>query len=634
MRRGLVAALPRAARAVGGVRPARFDPSKPAPRRRGARLYLVLPLLAVVPTTGVVAWASISAIQMRRDTATEIVVTHTSAIERASDLASSLANAQIVALEVLLSDRNSSERRSSAQLLSSISTRVGLDVVALEASLEGHGERAAIATVSDAWHRFESLVLAGILTSGGAAPASAASRVLATLEPATSATQTIVHDEEALVAGMRANLARRYDERLWLLGVLLLGSVLADGTAAVWLVRSLRRQTGAYRSFAEDLTRGELSKRLSPRGSHDLAQLGHALNELAQQRKAHEEHERQKSAFTESLQQTTSETEARDLLRRYLERALAPSASVVVLARNASGDRLEAVTPVAPESPLLGQLESAAPTSCLAIRSAHTHRDDDAHDALLTCAICTPGSGATTCTPLLIGGEVIGAVLVGREEAFADADEARIQEAVALIAPTLDNLRHLAIAEWRAATDSLTGLPNKRALTDTLRRMVAQSFRSSTPLAALMCDLDHFKDVNDRVGHHRGDDLLAAVGAVFKHILRAADFVCRYGGEEFLVLLPSTGLDGARVIGEKLRAAVSELRIPAIPQAVTLSVGIAVLPDHAVDATSLQQAADRALYGAKRAGRNRVEVFAFDAAHHRQEAMFGESAASLARDAN
>ena len=188
-------------------------------------------------------------------------------------------------------------------------------------------------------------------------------------------------------------------------------------------------------------------------------------------------------------------------------------------------------------------------------------------------------------------------------------EPARIREGVLESAPILGNLRNLAIAEVRAATDSLTGLPNRRALDDTLKRMVAQTSRALTPLAALMCDLDHFKEINDRFGHGRGDDVLAAVGAALSDSLRAGDFAGRYGGEEFLILLPGTGLEGAVEAAARLRASVSAIRVPVVDRHISLSVGIAVLPDHALDAQSLERAADRALYAAKKAGRDRAEIF-------------------------
>ena len=172
----------------------------------------------------------------------------------------------------------------------------------------------------------------------------------------------------------------------------------------------------------------------------------------------------------------------------------------------------------------------------------------------------------------------------------------------------LANLRSLALAEFRANNDSLTGLPNKRATDDTLKRMVAYANRSMSPLVGIMLDLDHFKHINDEFGHGKGDEVLAAVGAALKSCLRASDFAGRFGGEEFLVLLPDTGLEGALLVAEKMRLTVASINIPEVERDITVSLGVADLLEHGGNSTGLIREADRALYGAKAAGRNRTVV--------------------------
>jgi diguanylate cyclase (GGDEF)-like protein len=172
------------------------------------------------------------------------------------------------------------------------------------------------------------------------------------------------------------------------------------------------------------------------------------------------------------------------------------------------------------------------------------------------------------------------------------------------------NLRNLALAELRAATDALTGLANHRAVTDTLKRMVAQAGRSKSPLTAIMFDLDHFKRINDIYGHAKGDEVLATVAAAIRSSVRESDFVGRYGGEEFVALLPDTPRDGGAMLAEKLRETLEELDVPDLDRRVTASFGVATMPTDAVNGEQLLRAADRALYVAKNAGRNRVEVVA------------------------
>jgi diguanylate cyclase (GGDEF)-like protein len=164
------------------------------------------------------------------------------------------------------------------------------------------------------------------------------------------------------------------------------------------------------------------------------------------------------------------------------------------------------------------------------------------------------------------------------------------------------------VAEIRAATDGLTGLPNQRAVADALKRTFAQATMTKAPLALLLIDLDHFKQVNDQRGHPVGDQVLASVGATLRSVLRTRDFAGRKGGEEFAVLLPDTEIAAALEIAERIRAAIAEITLPGSDVSVTASFGVAGFPDHASTLDRLERLADAALYVAKRQGRNRVEL--------------------------
>ncbi|MEA2272427.1 MAG: hypothetical protein QOI98_1135, partial [Solirubrobacteraceae bacterium] len=229
-------------------------------------------------------------------------------------------------------------------------------------------------------------------------------------------------------------------------------------------------------------------------------------------------------------------------------------------------------------------------------------------EQLLTCEVCGASARSVTCVPSLVGGEVVGSVLVEYDGALGRDDADQLRTSVAEAAPAVSNLRTLAIAELRAATDGLTGLPNNRSVHETLKRMVAEAGRRISPLAAVVLDLDHFKQVNDTFGHDRGDEVVAAVGAALSDTVRESDFAGRQGGEEFIVLLPDTGREGALIAAEKLRETISGIEVPGVPRAITASLGVAVFPDEARDATQLLRTADRALYTAKANGRNRVET--------------------------
>ena len=165
-----------------------------------------------------------------------------------------------------------------------------------------------------------------------------------------------------------------------------------------------------------------------------------------------------------------------------------------------------------------------------------------------------------------------------------------------------------------AALDPLTGVANRRSLIAALDRDMARAQRMREPMALMMVDIDHFKDVNDQYGHPAGDRVLCSVVNVLRQRVRAQDLVGRYGGEEFMVLLPDTGLTGAQQLARALCKAVEESRCPAdgVPGpgiAVTVSIGVFGGRLESGDSWDmLIAAADRALYQAKNNGRNRVEV--------------------------
>jgi len=162
-----------------------------------------------------------------------------------------------------------------------------------------------------------------------------------------------------------------------------------------------------------------------------------------------------------------------------------------------------------------------------------------------------------------------------------------------------------------SASDGLTGIPNRRLFDEYLSREWRRARRSTTSIALMMCDVDHFKLYNDTYGHQAGDDCLRQIASTIQKIMeRGADIVARYGGEEFVVVLPETQIGGALFLAEKIRHAIHELHIPhsASPSGrVSMSIGIAaIVPDENNQQEELIKAADQALYHAKHQGRDRV----------------------------
>ncbi|BAL23258.1 diguanylate cyclase with PAS/PAC sensor [Azoarcus sp. KH32C] len=174
-----------------------------------------------------------------------------------------------------------------------------------------------------------------------------------------------------------------------------------------------------------------------------------------------------------------------------------------------------------------------------------------------------------------------------------------------------------------STTDGLTGLYNRRHLDATLATEYVRSTRTGASLAVVMFDIDHFKKFNDTYGHDQGDRVLQAVARNFRDALRKYDLACRYGGEEFVGILPNTTLDGAFSVAERLRCDIEAAEVDGLK--VTISLGVAAFPEISVAGPEgLIEAADAALYGSKEAGRNRTT---------RAEPLAGSAAAEPAADA-
>jgi two-component system, cell cycle response regulator len=217
-----------------------------------------------------------------------------------------------------------------------------------------------------------------------------------------------------------------------------------------------------------------------------------------------------------------------------------------------------------------------------------------------------PDAANVVVVPLVAEREPLGILAVecgpARDE-LAPSELAVLVQSAANVTLSARTAQLVTEVESLAVTDPLTGVANRRSFDETLEREVARSNRSGSPLALALLDIDHFKAVNDGLGHQVGDEVLRQVGAALRDAARQESVVARYGGEEFVVLLPDTFPEGAVLAAERLRRAVAE-RVDAVP--VTLSAGVAVVPVNAVTARDLVAAADVALYRAKAQGRDRT----------------------------
>lgn len=197
-----------------------------------------------------------------------------------------------------------------------------------------------------------------------------------------------------------------------------------------------------------------------------------------------------------------------------------------------------------------------------------------------------------------------------RIDAMSDEDRLVLQAVSSELLVAVENSQLYKLTKRLAITDELTGLNNYRFLQQKLDEEIERAKRYHKDLSFVMIDADDFKRFNDTNGHIAGDDALAEIGVVLRSVVREVDVVCRYGGEEFSVVLPETDAAGAFVVAEKLREAVACHRFVGgdkeRTESITISLGVATYPIHAQDKESLLRCADDALYHAKRGGKNRV----------------------------
>jgi diguanylate cyclase (GGDEF)-like protein len=216
------------------------------------------------------------------------------------------------------------------------------------------------------------------------------------------------------------------------------------------------------------------------------------------------------------------------------------------------------------------------------------------------------------CQPLIAQNNLLG--LLYREAGPAASFSAGANQLAAMLSEQISlaiaNLELREQLRKQAIRDPLTGLYNRRFLEEALARETGRSARDGTPLALAILDIDHFKRINDTYGHEAGDTVLRGLGKILGETIRATDIVGRFGGEEFLLLLPGASLDVAERRAHEVLEAVRAMHVAAPGSAlnnITASIGLAVMPLHAAKGDALA-AADAALYLAKAEGRNRVVV--------------------------
>jgi diguanylate cyclase (GGDEF)-like protein/PAS domain S-box-containing protein len=259
------------------------------------------------------------------------------------------------------------------------------------------------------------------------------------------------------------------------------------------------------------------------------------------------------------------------------------------------------------------------PTDCWALRRSRLHVVHDGDPELRCPHVEEPISTGLLCEPLAAQTETLGLLHVqvrrraaGKSRAALLANRERLVKTLGeQVALALANIRLRGTLREQSSRDPLTGLFNRRYMEESLDREVRRAAREGYGLGLLMADLDKFKQLNDAFGHLAGDDELRKIGAFLATAVRGEDVACRFGGEEFVVMLPKASLDDTRRRAEALREGIKAYQ-PDEPNRlyppVTMSVGVAAYPEHGTSVEQLILAADSAMYRAKVQGRDRVVV--------------------------
>ncbi len=383
-----------------------------------------------------------------------------------------------------------------------------------------------------------------------------------TLQEQPSATLAVLSPQAKIDA---ANWASQRRLVIGLLASLVIVMLVAyvEGRA---IVGSIKRLVDAARAIA----RGDLQQRVPVQGRDELALLGRAFNDMALQLQARlEELASERARLREAIDrlgEALAATHDPEQLRRVL-------VETAVEATGAAGGVF-----VGPTNELV--------------------------------EVGSPDTGRARIEQPLLAGEIsYGSMMLFADE-FSDEDRMTAASLAGQAMIALEAARLHRIVSSQALLDGLTGLANRRSCEETLNAELARSERFPGPLALVITDLDDFKEVNDRYGHQAGDVVLREFATLLRESVRDIDLAGRWGGEEFLLVLPGTDLEGAAHVADRIRRALAGrivLSVDGEPISVTASFGVAAHPE-AQSASALFSAADSALYEAKRTGKNRVSV--------------------------
>jgi diguanylate cyclase (GGDEF)-like protein len=433
-----------------------------------------------------------------------------------------------------------------------------------------------------------------------------------------------------VIVGIPRDVALAEADRLLIRNLLWAGLVVVLMLAAAAIVSDLfiLRRVDAVMRAARQLTAGDLAARATVRGADEIGVMARTFNIMAERLQARV---RDEEAIKEGLAERVNELDLLNRLGELFQACLSLEEAYAVIGRLAPRLFPTEAGAVFSLNPARNLIEVVAtwgthsvdgtvfpPEACWAMRNGRPHVVADARASVLCEHLPSPAPPAYVCTPLVAQGNSLGVLYVSSER-LADEAPCGLNQAKQRLADTvaaqlglgLSNVQLREILRSQSIHDPLTGLFNRRYMVETLERELHRARRTGNPLALLMVDVDGFKQQNDAFGHDAGDAILAELAALLQRSLRKEDVACRYGGEEFVLVLPDAAMESGARRAEQLRDAVRRMRVPhqgSLLGPITVSIGVAAFPDHGSDAASLLKSADTALYEAKKAGRDRVTL--------------------------
>ncbi|MDN7125463.1 diguanylate cyclase [Pseudidiomarina terrestris] len=369
------------------------------------------------------------------------------------------------------------------------------------------------------------------------------------------------------------------------------------------------------RKTARDVEKGDLSARVHDNRSDELGILARDFNRMVDQLELAQRESTVLAGFQSMLVSSNDEDEAYGAAARALSK-LFPELSGALYLIAPSRDFAELATSWGFAEKPTARFH---PEDCRALRLGRTYVATEESAEIFCAHAASKHPQFTLCIPLVTRDEVMGTLFLAH---VSNGDDGMSKHQIALaqtvaerLSLALSNLRLTERLRRESVRDPLTGLFNRRYLEETLEREIQRVARAGKPLSIITLDVDHFKRFNDSFGHEAGDRVLEELATVMTALSRPGDVACRFGGEEFMLILPEVGVELASVRAEDMRRRIESLQLSyggTSLGTVTISLGVATYPVHTLKKEELIRFADNALYEAKNAGRNQIAVYSKD----------------------